>query len=70
MRKVQGSQRLSRRVALAARGRMQLIRRTTRFGEFPDLFIFECQDCGERHIEEGEPPLAVMEHQTMSGGEE
>ena len=33
---------------------MQLIRRTTRFGGLPDLFIFDCRDCGERHIEEGD----------------
>jgi hypothetical protein len=33
---------------------MQLIRRTTRFGGLPDLFIFECRVCGERHIEEGD----------------
>ena len=33
---------------------MQLIRGTTRFGGLPDLFIFECGDCDERHIEEGD----------------
>jgi hypothetical protein len=33
---------------------MQLIRRTPRFGELPDLYTFECRACGEWHIEEGE----------------
>jgi hypothetical protein len=33
---------------------MQLVRRTPRFGGLPDLFTFQCEGCGEQHIEEGE----------------
>jgi hypothetical protein len=33
---------------------MLFVRRTTRFGGLPDLFVFECRDCGETHIEEGD----------------
>jgi hypothetical protein len=31
--------------------RMTLVRRTRRFGELPDLYIFECRECGVSHIE-------------------
>jgi hypothetical protein len=41
------------RCAVCARP-MQLVRRTPRFGGLPDLYTFECEDCGEQHIEEGE----------------
>jgi hypothetical protein len=33
---------------------MQLVRRTPRFGGLPDLYTFQCEGCGEQHIEEGE----------------
>jgi hypothetical protein len=33
---------------------MRLIRKTLRFGRLPDLYTFECQACGESHIEEAE----------------
>ena len=36
--------------------RMRLVRRTLRFGGLPDLFTFECQNCGVSHTEEGGPP--------------
>jgi hypothetical protein len=35
---------------------MRLIRKTLRFGRLPDLYTFECQTCGETHIEEAMPP--------------
>jgi hypothetical protein len=31
---------------------MRLIRKTSRFGGLPDLYIFECDACGEWHVEE------------------
>jgi hypothetical protein len=31
---------------------MQLIRKTRRFGELPDVYTFQCRACGELHIEE------------------
>ena len=42
---------------------MQLGRGTTRFGGLPDLCIFECRDCGERHIEE-----ADIDAHSLDGG--
>jgi hypothetical protein len=33
---------------------MQLVRRTPRFGGLADLYTFQCEQCGEQHIEEGE----------------
>jgi hypothetical protein len=33
---------------------MQLVRSTPRFGGLPDLYTFQCEECGEQHIEEGE----------------
>jgi hypothetical protein len=32
---------------------MQLLRRTPRFGELPDLYSFYCRTCDEWHVEEG-----------------
>jgi hypothetical protein len=37
----------------ACAGPMRLVRRTPRFGGLPDLYAFQCQACGELHIEEG-----------------
>ena len=34
---------------------MQLARVTSRFGNLPDLYTFECRDCGVSHIEAGRP---------------
>jgi hypothetical protein len=31
---------------------MGLARTTSRFGNLPDLYIFECRDCGVSHIDE------------------
>jgi hypothetical protein len=31
---------------------MRLIRKTLQFGGLPDLYTFECEACGEWHIEE------------------
>src|SRR5271170_953806 len=31
---------------------MQLVRKTRRFGELPDLYTFQCRACDESHIEE------------------
>lgn len=31
---------------------MRLIRKTLRFGRLPDLYTFECEACGETHVEE------------------
>ena len=31
---------------------MRLIRKTLRFGGLPDLYTFECEACGETHVEE------------------
>src|SRR5262249_3701887 len=40
---------------------MQLARTTSRFGNLPDLYIFECRACGVSHIEEAyEAALAAM----------
>ena len=36
---------------------MQLVRITSRFGDLPDLYTFECRACGLSHIEPA--PLAV-----------
>lgn len=33
---------------------MQLLRRTSRFGELPDLYSFYCYSCDEWHVEEGD----------------
>jgi hypothetical protein len=33
---------------------MQLLRRTSRFGELPDLYSFYCCTCDEWHVEEGD----------------
>ena len=33
---------------------MQLLRRTSRFGELPDLYTFYCRTCDEWHVEEGD----------------
>jgi hypothetical protein len=30
---------------------MRLARITSRFGDLPDLYTFECRDCGVLHIE-------------------
>jgi hypothetical protein len=30
---------------------MRLARTTSRFGDLPDLYIFECRACGVSHIE-------------------
>jgi hypothetical protein len=35
---------------------MRLVRKTLRFGRLPDLYTFECQTCGETHIEEAATP--------------
>jgi hypothetical protein len=35
---------------------MRLVRKTLRFGRLPDLYTFECQGCGESHIEEAATP--------------
>jgi len=35
--------------------RMQLVRRTQRFGGLPDLCTFECPACGMSHVEECRP---------------
>lgn len=35
---------------------MRLIRKTLRFAGLPDLYTFECEACGETHIEEAPPP--------------
>jgi hypothetical protein len=34
---------------------MRLIRKTLRFAGLPDLYTFECEVCGETHIEEASP---------------
>jgi hypothetical protein len=39
---------------------MQLARVTSRFGNLPDLYTFECRDCGVSHIEAG-CPVADLE---------
>jgi GcrA cell cycle regulator len=39
---------------------MQLARVTSRFGDLPDLYTFECRDCGVSHIEAG-CPVADLE---------
>ena len=31
---------------------MRLMRKTLRFGGLPDVYTFECEACGEWHIEE------------------
>ena len=33
---------------------MQLLRRTSRFGDLPDLYTFYCRTCDEWHVEEGD----------------
>jgi hypothetical protein len=35
---------------------MRLVRKTLRFAGLPDLYTFECEACGETHIEEASPP--------------
>jgi hypothetical protein len=35
---------------------MRLIRKTLRFAGLADLHTFECEACGETHIEEAPPP--------------
>jgi hypothetical protein len=35
----------------ACRQAMRLARVTSRFGDLPDLYTFECQACGVSHIE-------------------
>jgi uncharacterized protein CbrC (UPF0167 family) len=35
---------------------MRLFRKTLRFGGLPDLYTFECETCGETHVEEAAPP--------------
>jgi hypothetical protein len=35
---------------------MRLIRKTLRFAGLPDLYTFECETCGETHIEEAPTP--------------
>ena len=35
---------------------MRLIRKTLRFAGLPDLYTFECEACGETHIEEAPAP--------------
>jgi len=40
---------------------MRLIRKTLRFGRLPDLYTFECQACGETHIEEAAAPQTTDE---------
>ena len=34
---------------------MRLIRRTQRFDTLPDVYTFECRDCGVSHFQEYEP---------------
>src|SRR5580704_5528863 len=36
---------------------MQLVRKTPRFGELPDVCTLECRACGVWHIEEGDAVL-------------
>ena len=38
---------------------MRLARITSRFGELPDLYIFECRACGVSHIEPELCPLVA-----------
>jgi hypothetical protein len=33
---------------------MKFVRRTLRFGGLPDLYTFECRECGEWHTEENQ----------------
>jgi hypothetical protein len=33
---------------------MKFVRRTLRFGRLPDLYTFECRECGEWHTEENQ----------------
>jgi uncharacterized protein CbrC (UPF0167 family) len=40
---------------------MRLIQKTLRFGGLPDLYIFECEACGETHVEEATTPEAKEE---------
>lgn len=40
---------------------MRLIRKTLRFGGLPDLYTFECEACGETHVEEATMPEAKEE---------
>lgn len=40
---------------------MQLIRKTLQFGGLPDLYTFECEACGETHMEEAAAPEAKGE---------
>jgi uncharacterized protein CbrC (UPF0167 family) len=35
---------------------MRLIRKTLRFGGLPDVYTFECEACGETHVEEATTP--------------
>jgi hypothetical protein len=35
---------------------MRLVRKTLRFGGLPDLYTFECEACGETHVEEAAIP--------------
>ena len=35
---------------------MRLVRKTLRFAGLPDLYTFECEACGETHIEEAPRP--------------
>jgi hypothetical protein len=56
---------------------MQLLRRTSRFGELPDLYSFYCRTCDEWHIEEdgtaanalpdsGAAATSMAEHRSMN----
>jgi hypothetical protein len=35
---------------------MRLIRKTLRFAGLPDLYTFECEACGETHVEDAPMP--------------
>jgi len=40
---------------------MRLMRKTLRFGGLPDVYTFECEACGETHVEEATAPDAKDE---------
>jgi hypothetical protein len=53
-----------RRFARAVLRALRLARITSRFGDLPDLYTFECPACGVSHIEAADPqpshhPVAI-----------
>ena len=45
---------------LACARPMQLVLRTSRFGELPDLYTFQCRACDEWHLEEGDAVVSRL----------